>query len=389
MSTPAELLACCQRHRDWIVSTIEDLVRLESPSDDKAALDRCASWIQAKLDALGWQTTRLAQAHAGDHLRAEIGSGDGQILLLGHYDTVWPVGQLERMPLRREAGRLHGPGVFDMKAGLATAWLAVRALAESGVPTPVRIVMLITSDEEVGSATSRAAIEAEAANSRAVLVLEPSLPGGAVKTSRKGVGEYRIEATGIAAHAGIEPHKGASAILELARSVLAVTALQDAARGLTINVGRIEGGTRSNVVAAHAVAEVDVRVQTAADAERVAHVMASLEARTPGVTLRVTGGINRPPLERTAGVLDLFHQAREVAEALGLQLGEGATGGASDGNFTAALGVPTLDGLGPEGAGAHALDEHVLLEPLPQRAALVAGVLLRLGARLRHDQPRG
>jgi glutamate carboxypeptidase len=380
MPTPLELLAGCQRHRDWLVSTIEDLVRLESPSDDKAALDRCASSIEARLHSLGWQTTRLRQAHAGDHLRAEIGSGDTQILLLGHYDTVWPVGQLERMPLRREGGRLHGPGVFDMKAGLATAWLAVRALVESDAAVVPRVVMLITSDEEVGSATSRAAIEAEAAKSRAVLVLEPSLPGGAVKTSRKGVGEYRIEAHGVAAHAGIEPHKGASAILELARTVLAVTDLQNAARGLTINVGRIEGGTRSNVVAAHAVAEVDVRVETAADAERVANTMASLEARTPGVTLRVTGGINRPPLERTAGVLELFHQAQDLAASLGVRLEEGATGGASDGNFTAAMGVPTLDGLGPEGAGAHALDEHVLLDPLPLRAALVAGVLLHLGA---------
>jgi glutamate carboxypeptidase len=321
---------------------------------------------------------RLPQADAGDHLRAEIGSGDAQILLLGHYDTVWPVGQLERMPLREENGRLHGPGVFDMKAGLVIAWMAVRALRASGTAWPARVVMLATSDEEVGSGTSRALIEAEAARSRAVLVLEPSLPGGAVKTSRKGVGEYRIEAHGVASHAGIEPQKGASAILELARTVLAVTELQDPARGLTINVGRIAGGIRSNVVAAHAVAEVDVRITTAVDAERVDRAMAALEARTPGVTLRVSGGINRPPLERTPGVLELFHHAREVAGALGTDLDEGATGGASDGNFTAALGVPTLDGLGPEGDGAHALHEHVLVDRLATRAALIAGLILRL-----------
>jgi glutamate carboxypeptidase len=375
---PADLLASCQRDRDWLVSTIADLVRLESPSDDKPALDRCASFIETRLDALGWRIVRQSQKDAGDHLRAEIGSGDAQILLLGHYDTVWPVGQLERMPLREENGRLHGPGVFDMKAGLAIGWLAVRALRASGAAWPGRVVMLATSDEEVGSGTSRALIEAEAARSRAVLVLEPSLPGGAVKTARKGVGEYRIEAYGVASHAGIEPQKGASAILELARTVLAVTELQDTARGLTINVGRIAGGTRSNVVAADAVAEVDVRVPTAADAEHVDRAMAALDARTPGVTLRVSGGINRPPLERTPGVLQLFHQARDVAGTLGMDLDEGSTGGASDGNFTAALGVPTLDGLGPEGDGAHALHEHVLVGRLAPRAALIAGLILRI-----------
>jgi glutamate carboxypeptidase len=378
MPTPLDLLAACRRHEDWLLTTIEALVLLESPSGDTAALDHCRSEIQKRLGALGWRTTRPSEGVPGPHIRAEIGAGEPQILLLGHYDTVWPVGQLREMPLRREAGRLHGPGVFDMKAGLAIAWLAVRALQDTNAGWPARLVMLVTADEETGSATSRAVIEAEAARSRAVLVLEPSLPGGGVKTARKGVGEYRIEAHGIAAHAGIEPHKGASAILELARVVLALTDLQDVGRGLTINVGRIEGGTRSNVVPAHAVAEVDVRIPTAADADRVARAMTSLASRTHGVTLRVTGGINRPPLERTADVLDLYGRAREVGAALGVALAEGATGGGSDGNFTAALGVPTLDGLGPEGGGAHGLDEHVLLEPLALRAALVAGLLLRL-----------
>lgn len=378
MSTPLDLLAACQRHRDWLIAAIEELVRLESPSDDKAALDRTAAAIAARMTSLGWRATLLEQRDAGHHVRAEIGAGPSQVLLLGHYDTVWPVGQLERMPLRREAGRLHGPGVYDMKSGIASAWLALRVLAETGASLPCRVVMLLTSDEETGSTTSRAAIEAEADRSRAVLVLEPSLPDGGVKTARKGVGEYRIEAHGIGAHAGIEPEKGANAIVELSRRVIALGELQDLDRGVTVNVGRVEGGTRANVVPDFAAAEVDVRIPTRADAERVERAMAALASDTPGVTLRVTGGINRPPLERTPGVVDLYHRARSVAEALGLELGEGATGGGSDGNFTAARGVPTLDGLGPRGAGAHALGEHVLLEPLAGRAALIAGLLLRL-----------
>lgn len=378
MTTHSELFAACQRHRDWLIAAIEDLVRLESPSDDKAALDRAAGAIAARMTGLGWRTALLEQREAGHHVRAEIGEGPAQVLLLGHYDTVWPVGQLERMPLRRAAGRLHGPGVYDMKSGIASAWLALRAIADTGAILPCRVVMILTSDEETGSATSRATIEAEADRSRAVLVLEPSLPDGGVKTARKGVGEYRIEARGISAHAGIEPQKGASAILELARAVLALGSLQDLDRGVTINVGRIEGGTRTNVVPDFAVADVDVRIPTREDAERIDRAMASLASATPGVTLRVSGGINRPPLERTSGVADLYERARAVAAELGLDLGEGATGGASDGNFTAARGVPTLDGLGPRGAGAHALDEHVLLEPLAARAALIAGLLLRL-----------
>jgi len=378
MPTPPELLAACRRHEAWLVGTIEDLVRLESPSDDKAALDRCGAWIASRMSELGWRAACLAERRAGDHVRAEIGEGDGHVLLLGHYDTVWPVGQLRHMPLRHEAGRLCGPGVYDMKAGLALAWLAVRVLGDCGTRLPFRIVMLVTSDEETGSASSRDLIEREADGSRAVLVLEPSLPGGGVKTARKGVGEYRLEAHGVAAHAGIEPHRGASAILELARCVLALRELQDPERGVTVNVGRIEGGTRSNVVPAFASAEVDVRIPTAADAGRVDGAMRALVSATPGVTLNVTGGINRPPLERSPGVVDLYERARDVARALGGDLTEGGTGGGSDGNFTAARGVPTLDGLGPSGAGAHALDEHVLVEPLAARAALIAGLLLRL-----------
>lgn len=378
MPSPIDVLPACQRRHDWLVSTIEDLVRLESPSGDRDALARAASGIVAHASGLGWTATLVDSAGAGPHIRMEKGEGPAQVMLLGHYDTVWPVGQLERMPVRTEDGRLHGPGVYDMKSGIATGWLALQALEACGFTLPFRTVMLLTSDEETGSATSRALLEGEAVRSRAVLVLEPSLPDGGVKTARKGVGEYRIEAHGRSAHAGIEPHKGASAILELARCVLSLRDLEDVERGVTLNVGRIEGGTRTNVVPELAAAEVDVRIPTEADATRIDGALRALISTTPGVALTVTGGMNRPPLERTEAVVDLYERARSAAAALGVTLSEGATGGGSDGNFTAALGVPTLDGLGPRGAGAHAPDEHVLLEPLAGRAALIAGLLLRL-----------
>jgi glutamate carboxypeptidase len=239
------------------------------------------------------------------------------------------------------------------------------------------VVLLLTTDEEVGSHSSRSLIEGEADRSRAVLVLEPSLPGGGVKTSRKGVGEYRLEAHGVAAHAGIEPQRGASAIVELAHQVLALADMQDLGRGRTVTVGRIEGGTRTNVVPAYAAADVDVRVTTIAEAEEVDRTIRRLVSTLPGVSLSITGGMNRPPMERSPGVVRLFEEARRIAGELGLELSEGGTGGASDGNFTAARGVPTLDGLGAVGGGAHALDEHVDLEPLASRAALVAGLILR------------
>lgn len=330
------------------------------------------------MTTLGGRVTPIAAPGAGDHLRAEFGTGQSQVLVLGHFDTVWPVGQLERMPVRREDGRLYGPGTFDMKAGIAQALLAVRAVIDTNRPWPHRLVMLWTTDEEIGSTTSRALIEAEARRSRAVLVLEPSLPGGALKTARKGVGEFHVRATGIAAHAGVDPTRGASAIHELAWQVTRLSELTDLANGVTVNVGRISGGSRSNVVAELAEAVVDVRIPTAADAARVTSAITQRVARDSRVTLEVTGGINRPPLERTAQVVGLFNLASAIAADMGRTLSEGATGGGSDGNFTAALGIPTLDGLGAEGDGAHALHEHVLVESLAFRSALVAGLVLNL-----------
>jgi glutamate carboxypeptidase len=372
------LLSAADSHRDWAVALIEDLVRLESPSGDASALNRCGAALAHHMTALGGRVTPIAATGAGDHLRAEFGTSQSQVLLLGHFDTVWPVGQLERMPVRLEDGRLYGPGTFDMKAGIAQALLAVRAVIDTGRHLPHRVVMLWTTDEEIGSTTSRALIEAEARRSRAVLVLEPSLPGGALKTARKGVGDFRVSATGIAAHAGVDPTRGASAIHELAWQVTRLTDLTDLATGVTVNVGIISGGSRSNVVAERAEAVVDVRIPTSADAARVTSAITQLVARDSRVALEVSGGIDRPPLERTSQVAALFNLASAIAADMGRTLGEGATGGGSDGNFTAALGIPTLDGLGAEGDGAHALHEHVLVEPLAFRAALVAGLMLNV-----------
>ena len=370
----------CRANHDWVLETTEALVALESPTTDKAAVDRCGSALAARLEAIGGRVTKLPRQDRGDHLLTEFGCGTSQILLLGHFDTVWPVGQLDRMPLARSGGRLHGPGVFDMKAGIAIAMLATRALLEAGPKLSHRIVMLWTTDEEIGSESSRAAIEDEARRSAAVLVLEPSLPGGAVKTSRKGCGSYQLTVRGVAAHAGIEPQKGASAVQELAHQILRVNALQDLARGISVNVVQVSGGLRSNVIPDEARAVVDVRVPTAAAAADIEAAFRGLQPVDGRTTVEAAGGIDRPPLERTALVERLYKQAQEVARELGQDLAEGGTGGGSDGNFTAALGIPTLDGLGAVGDGAHALHEHVDIESLADRAALIAGLIARLAA---------
>lgn len=376
---PQSLLTYCERETGWLRDQIESLVRLESPSTGKAAVDRCGDELSARLAQLGASVTRLKQAIRGDHVRAEFAGSAKQVLILGHIDTVWPVGQLDRMPLREENGRLYGPGVFDMKSGVALAMLALRALRDLRVPGVPRVVMLWTTDEEIGSGTSRAAIEEAARRSAAVLVLEPSLPGGAAKTSRKGCGEFTLTVHGISAHAGLDPSKGASAIHELAHQIVAMQSLQDLARGITLNVGVIEGGSRTNVVADRAVAHIDVRVPAMTDAGRIEEAMQQLKPRLSGTRLEIRGGVGRPPLERGPHVVRLYEAARHAAAELGRELGEGGTGGGSDGNFTAALGVPTLDGLGPSGDGAHAVHEHVLLADLPWRAALVASLIERLG----------
>lgn len=374
MRTPIQQF--CHRERHWLLETIEALVRLESPTLDKTAVDRCGAELARRLEAMGGRVSRLPRADRGDHLLAEFGCGMSQVLLLGHFDTVWPVGQLDRMPLRRSNGRLHGPGVFDMKAGIAIAMLATRGLLETEDRTSHRVVMLWTTDEEAGSGTSRQAIEDEARRSAAVLVLEPSLPGGAIKTARKGCGQYELSVHGVAAHAGIDPTQGASAIHELAYQICQLCErLPQLSAGISINVGTIAGGSRPNVVADEASAVIDVRAVTTGDMERIDAAIQRQLARDRRTSLTWSGGFERPPLERTATVARLYEQARRVAASLDLDLAEGSTGGGSDGNFTAAIGVPTLDGLGAVGDGAHALHEYVDIEALPDRAALVAGLI--------------
>jgi glutamate carboxypeptidase len=373
------ILAYTRQHIDATIVATERLVRIESPSTDKAAVDRCGAELAQLLSGAGASVETLAQTVCGDHVRARFaGARPGKpILLLGHVDTVWPVGTLARMPLKRAGTTLCGPGTFDMKAGIAIGLSAVAALQATGTPHPP-VTMLWTTDEEIGSGTSRALIEHEARQSQAVLVLEPALPGGGLKTARKGCGEFELTVHGIAAHAGLDPGKGASAIHELAQQIAAVERLQDLARGISVNVGVVSGGSRPNVVAEEARAIIDVRSPTREGAEAIEAAIRGLHPTRAGTRLSVQGGFDRPPLERTAGVARLFGIAARVAAELGGDVQEGSAGGGSDGNFTGALGVPTLDGLGATGDGAHAAHEHIELDTLPFRVALVAGIIARL-----------
>jgi len=369
------LLEYCGGHLADTLDTIETLVRLESPSTDKAAVDRCGAELARRLTACGGEVEVIRQAARGDHVSARFAGTTGEpVLVLGHFDTVWPIGTLERMPIRRDGDRLHGPGTFDMKAGIALALGAVDALRATKTPHPP-IVTLWTTDEEIGSGTSRGIIEAAAREAAAVLVLEPALPGGALKTARKGCGEFELTVRGIAAHAGLDPGKGVSAIHELAAQIAAVERLQDLPRGISVNVGVIDGGSRPNVVAEHARAVVDVRAPTREAAAALQAAFRRLQPTRPGARLTVQGGFERPPMERTAAVAALFQHAARIASAFGRDLREGSAGGGSDGNFTAALGVPTLDGLGAIGDGAHAAHEHIDVPSLAWRGALLAALI--------------
>jgi glutamate carboxypeptidase len=375
---PHPLDAFCRTHQPWLFELIEALVAIESPTDDKAQVDRCGVELRARVAAAGFRATVEPCLTAGDHSLLEIGNGGPRVLLVGHLDTVWPIGQLARMPLVRRDGRLHGPGVLDMKAGVSMGLLAARAVFEAAPPPSGTVAMLCTSDEETGSRSSRTLIEAEARRSDAVLVLEPALAGGALKTSRKGIGQFHLQITGVAAHAGVDPGKGVSAVRELARQLLDLERLHDLERGVSVNAGVIAGGTRPNVVAEEAAAIVDVRAPTLADAAAVDAAFRGLRPHLAGARLAVTGGFERPPMERSAGVAALYAHAQAAAAELGQTVAEGGTGGGSDGNFTAALGVPTLDGLGAVGDGAHALHEHVEIERLVPRTALLAALIARV-----------
>ncbi len=369
----------CQQNEQEMLMTLERLVGFESPSDDKAAVDALGVCLAGEFDDAGCKVKFHRVADSGDHLQAGFPSkraqDDKPVLLLGHFDTVWPMGTLAKMPFRQEGDRVYGPGVFDMKAGIVMVLFALRALRSTSARRRPLVVLLDT-DEEVGSTTGRPIIEAVAKECEAVLVMEPAQgPQGFLKTARKGVGDFTIRVQGRASHAGVDFEKGRSAIIELSRQVLEVAKFVDLERGITVNPGVIHGGTRTNVVAAEAWAEVDVRVARAADAKGLEEKFASLQPFDLDCKIEVSGGLNRPPMERTEGTVRLLRTAQEVGRQLGMELDESATGGGSDGNFTSALGIPTLDGLGAVGEGAHATNESILLAELPRRTALLAGLI--------------
>ncbi len=373
------------RRQDELVDMICRLVEIESPSGDvqgsRAAVDLLENVARTILSV--GSIERITSPDYGEHLRIRAFGddlkADGATLILGHTDTVHQRGALRvERGLRAEGGRLYGPGIFDMKASCVIALEVLRCLTALALAPQRPVTLLFTCDEEIGSATGRPLVEHEARSAAQVLVLEPPAPGGCVKTARKGVGAWTVAAQGIASHAGLNPEAGASAILELARQTQRLHSLNDPTRGTSFNVGVVRGGTHSNVVAAQAEMEIDVRFSAMEEARRVEDLMSTLQPFDERVRLAIKGGINRAPLERTAGVVKLFHHAREIAARLGFELEERAVGGASDGNFAAALNVPVLDGLGVDGDGAHAAHEHILVKDIAPRTALLAGLVATL-----------
>lgn len=371
----AKLLAGTQSKTPWLLSHLRDLVEVESPSEDPAAVNIAMQLVASWAEDLGGRVKRHRQKNFGDVYELRFGpkpTKQKPVLLLGHLDTVWPHGTLKSMPWREADGKIYGPGTLDMKAGVVMALTAISVLKELSLLRPV--TLLLNSEEEVGSPISRPITEKLALESCAVFVLEPAQVL-ALKTARKGIGNYRVHVAGIAAHSGVDFERGHSAVLELARQIERISAFTDLESGLTVNCGVISGGTRSNVIAAEASVEVDVRIAKVSDAKKVDRFFASLKPFDKHCKLTVTGGINRPPMERKAGTIALFKQAKKLAAQLGFEVDEAATGGGSDGNFTAALGVPTLDGMGAIGAGAHATHEHIVAEHLVPRTALLAAMI--------------
>jgi len=366
-----------------VTAMLRQFVECESPSDGRASVNRFVDLLAETVQGDARVKTFSGGKSYGKHLRCEFilpgKKKTGQIMALGHADTVWPVGTLRSMPFRNAQGRLWGPGIFDMKAGLVFFIFAMRALRERDVPVSRKVILQVNSDEEIGSPSSRALTEENARASSAVLVLEPSQGlDGRLKTSRKGVGDYTVTVHGRAAHAGLDFANGASAIVEMARQIEKIAAFTDLNRGITVSPGIVRGGTRSNVIAAECSAEIDVRIPKAKDSRYLERKFASLKPFDRRCTLEIVGGMNRPPLERTAGVQALFRKARAIAAELGVALEESAAGGGSDGNFTAALGIPTLDGLGAVGEGAHASNESILIERIPDRIALLSKLVAAL-----------
>ena len=369
------------RH-DEIVALIKALVETESTSGDEAGSKAVVSLLANNARTIGGVKLEVLPVNNyGEHLRLTAFANapeSAPIVLLGHTDTVHARGSIVERPWRVEGNKAYGPGVFDMKANCVLALEVIRALAHVGIQPKRPLVLLLTCDEETGSMSGRLLVEAEAKKAHSVLVLEPPGNGGRVKTGRKGTGIYSLEARGVAAHAGLEPEKGASAVLELARQTERLHSFNGKAGGISVNVGVFRGGTLSNVVAAEARAEIDVRFTTAAEAELIENEILKLRPFDDRVQLTLIGGINRPPLERTEKVLKLYQQARAIAAQLGFDLGETQVGGASDGNLAAAVGAAVLDGLGISGDGAHATHEHIILDDIPRRGALIAGLIASL-----------
>jgi glutamate carboxypeptidase len=377
-------LAFTHSQQPSIVALIRELVECESPSDDPPSVNRFVDLLAGRLEGAGRVRT-YPGGRFGRHLRCEFQlpgprkRRDGNILALGHSDTVWPLGTLSTMPFRQKNGRLWGPGVLDMKSGIVFFLFAARALRELDVPVARKVVLQVNADEEVGSESSRPLTEEAARSSSAVLVLEPGTGlEGKLKTARKGVGDYTVTVKGRASHAGVDFQNGASAIVELARQVEKIAGFTRLERGLTVNPGVIAGGTRTNVIAAEARAEVDIRVARLKDAPALDKKFHGLRPFDKRCSIEVEGGLNRPPMERTPAIRKLFATARGLAREIGVDLEESSTGGGSDGNFTAALGIPTLDGLGAVGEGAHALNESILLDRIADRTALLAMLISAL-----------
>lgn len=377
---PKLLLQYCQNTCDEMLRCLEAAVRIESPTHSRQGVDRMARFFAQRFRAEGGRVRILSHPTAGSSLCAEFW-GDRRkarpILLLGHLDTVWDIGTLARMPFRIRGGRAYGPGIFDMKSGAVMGLWAIRALRALKIQPASPVRFFLNSDEETSSSAFRRELLAEARKSRAVFVLEPAASGGRLKTARKGVGEFRIAVQGRAAHAGVDPGAGVNAISELTKQIQRIEKFAQPRRGLTVTVGMIEGGTRPNVVPERASARVDVRIPRLHDRARIEARFRALRPVHPEARLTVEGGIKRPPMERAMS-RELFSRARALGRELGMEIEGASTGGGSDGNFTAALGIPTLDGLGGVGEGAHALHEQIVIRELPRRTALLAALIATL-----------
>jgi glutamate carboxypeptidase len=374
---PSDILDYFKRREAAMVETIREIVEIESPSHDVEHSRTASLWVENEARKTGQDLaieTVAAEAY-GEHVIIRAFPGKVKpVLLLGHTDTVHPLGAKEKNPTRIEGDRFYGCGIFDMKANIVVMLEALRFFAETSTRPARQVTIFLSCDEEVGSYTGRPLAEREARNAELCLVLEPSA-AGRVKTGRKGTGMYTVEAHGVPAHAGLDPEKGASAILELSRQIESLHSLTDLEAGAIVNVCTVRGGTATNVIPEHAECSVDVRFSSMDEAERIDKAIKSLTAFKKGVSLKVSGGINRPPMERTEAVAALFQKARDIAASLDYELGETQVGGASDGNFVAALGVPVLDGLGITGDGAHTLQEHILVSDIAKRAAFITMLL--------------